>query len=80
MGHSQVDTRWSGQIGRGRGGRYEASAERVKAYALLVVLFLASMLMFFVGAITGSVPLALTGFLLTFGLFVARRLFNREQQ
>ena len=79
MAHSHVDTRGAGRS-VGGDGRNDASAERVKVYALLVVLFLASLLMFFVGAIIGSVPLALAGFLLTFSLFLARRLFKWEQQ
>jgi hypothetical protein len=53
-----------------------ASADRVRAYTLFVVLFLASLLMFFVGAIMGSPALALAGFFLTLGLFVAKRFFK----
>ena len=56
----------------------EANVETVRAYTVLVILFLASLLMFFVGAIMGSPALALAGFFLTLGLFFARRLFKWE--
>ena len=52
----------------------------MKAYSLYAVLFLASMLLFFVGAFTGNVAMALAGFLLTFALYLFRRFFARFMQ
>ena len=55
------------------------AAKTVKAYGLFVVLFLVSLLMFFIGAIMGSPAVALAGFLLTFALFLLRRVFMPKQ-